>query len=87
MMLALLCPECESQRVDRLVGGEVRTMPDFMWQLNNNFIVLAIEGVLNMLNGTGCQELSHLRGLVASSDASIVQNIPTDVRRLVGSLV
>jgi hypothetical protein len=39
---------------------------------------------MNMLNDTGCQELSHLRGLAASSNASVVQNVPNDVRRLVG---
>jgi hypothetical protein len=55
-----------------------------MWQLNNNFVILSIEGVMNMLNDTGCQELSHLRGLAASSNASVVQNVPNDVRRLAG---
>jgi hypothetical protein len=52
----------------------------------NNFIILAIKVVLNMLNVTGCQELSHLCGL-APSDASIMQNVPTDVQRLAGRLV
>jgi hypothetical protein len=50
-----------------------------MWQLNDNFVVLAIKGVLKMLNGIGCQELSHLHGLAASSDASVVKKVPTDV--------
>jgi hypothetical protein len=36
------------------VGEDVKTMPDTIWQLNDNFVVLAIEGVLNMLHGTGC---------------------------------
>jgi hypothetical protein len=61
------------------VGGEVKTGPDTMWQLNDNFVVLAIKGVLKMLNGIGCQELSHLHGLAASSDASVVKKVPTDV--------
>jgi uncharacterized coiled-coil protein SlyX len=69
--------------IDQVVG-EVKIALDIVWQLNDNFIILSIEGVMNMLNGTGCQELSHLRGLAASSNASVVQNVPNDVRRLAG---
>jgi hypothetical protein len=47
------------------VAGEVRTVPDTVWQLNDNFAVLAIEGVLNMLSSEGCQELSRLHELAA----------------------
>jgi hypothetical protein len=43
-------------------------VPGMVWQLNDNFVVLAIEGVLNMLHSSGCQELSRLRDLAASSD-------------------
>jgi hypothetical protein len=32
-------------------------VPSTVWQLNDNFIILSVEGVLNMLNGEGCQEL------------------------------
>jgi hypothetical protein len=39
------------------VAGKVKTMSDIVRQLNDNFIVLGIEGILNMLNGEGCQEL------------------------------
>jgi hypothetical protein len=45
---------------------------------------LAIEGVLNMLNNEGCQELSHLCGLATSSDASIMQDVPDDMWKLAG---
>jgi hypothetical protein len=69
------------------VAGEVKTVPDTVWQLKDNFVVLAIEGILNMLSTEGCQELSHLRGLSASNDASAVQNVHDDLRRLVGRLV
>jgi hypothetical protein len=34
-------------------------VPDTVWWLNDNFAILAIEGVLNMLHGEGCQELSR----------------------------
>jgi hypothetical protein len=39
------------------VTGEVKTVPDTVWRLNDNFAILRIEGVLNMLNGDKCQEL------------------------------
>jgi hypothetical protein len=68
------------------VAGEVKTVPDTVWQLNDNFAILAIEGVLNMLNSEGCQELSHLHGLAASSNASILQDVPGDVQKLVGRI-
>jgi hypothetical protein len=58
-----------------------------VWKLNDNFIILAIEGVLNMLHGVGYQELPQLRELTALSNVSIVENVPTDVRRLAGRLV
>jgi hypothetical protein len=29
-------------------------VPDTVWWLNDNFTVLGIEGILNMLNGEGC---------------------------------
>jgi hypothetical protein len=36
------------------VVGEVKVVPDTVWRLNDNFTILGIEGVLNMLNGEGC---------------------------------
>jgi hypothetical protein len=36
------------------VAREVKTVSDTVWQLNENFVILGIEGVLNMLNGEGC---------------------------------
>jgi hypothetical protein len=54
------------------VPGEVKTVPDTVWHLNDNFIILAIEGILDIINGKGCKELSRLRGLATSSDPSIL---------------
>jgi hypothetical protein len=48
---------------------------------------LAIECILSMLNGKGCQELDCLRGLAASSDATILQDVPEDVQKLVGRIM
>jgi hypothetical protein len=69
------------------VAREVKTMLNTIWQLNDNFVVLGIKGVLNMLNGEGCQELGHLRDLAASRDATILQDVPKDVQKLVKRIV
>jgi hypothetical protein len=62
-------------------------MPGTVWQLNDNFVVLAIEGVLNMLCSTGCQELSILHKLSVSSNAFIIEDVPTKVQKVVGCLI
>jgi hypothetical protein len=65
---------------------EVKAVPGMVWQLNDNFVVLAIEGVLNMLHSSSCQELPRLHELVVSSDASIVENVPMEVQKAAGRL-
>jgi hypothetical protein len=39
------------------VVREVKAVSDTVWRLNENFTILGIEGVLNILNVEGCQEL------------------------------
>jgi hypothetical protein len=60
------------EEVIHWVAREVKTVSDTVWQWNGNFAILAIEGVLSMLNGKGCQELGRLHGLTFSSDAAVV---------------
>jgi hypothetical protein len=74
------------EMIDWIVGEE-RTVPNTVWQLNGNFVILAIEGVLNMLSNEGCQELSRLSELVASQDASVLQDVSDVVWKLVGQIV
>jgi hypothetical protein len=54
-------PFCDrGVRVDKMfdwVVGEVKAVPDTVWWLNENFVVLGIKCVLSMLNGKGCQEM------------------------------
>jgi hypothetical protein len=69
------------------VAKEVKAALDMVWLLNDNFIILGIEGVLNMLNGKGCQELTQLRDLATSRDITILEDLPDDVHRLVGQIV
>jgi hypothetical protein len=44
--------------------------------LNNNFVILGIEGALSMLNGEGCQELARLRDLAGFRDAAVLEYVP-----------
>jgi hypothetical protein len=69
------------------VVREVKAMSDIVWQLNNNFAILAIEGILNMLHNEGCRELGRPHGLSTSSDTSVLQDVPDDVRNLARRIV
>jgi hypothetical protein len=69
------------------VVREVRAVPDIIWQLNDNFAVLGIEGVLIMLDGEGCRELSWLRDLAASRNAMVLEDVLKDVQKLAGRIV
>jgi hypothetical protein len=55
---------------------------DNVWRLNDNFVILGIEGVLNMLNCEGCQELDRLRNLATSHVASAFEDVPNDMHKL-----
>jgi hypothetical protein len=69
------------------VVGEVKAVPDTIWQLNDNLAVLFIEGILRMLNVEGCQELGRLRDHAGSRDAAILEDVPEDVHKLVRWIV
>jgi hypothetical protein len=69
------------------IAEEVQIVSDTVWQLNYNFVVLAIQGILNMLSNEGCQELSCLHKLATSHDTSVLQDVPDDMWKLVGRIV
>jgi hypothetical protein len=69
------------------VVGEVKAVSDIVWQLNDNFAILGIEGILNMLNGEGCWELNWLLDLAASHDAAILEDVPKDMHNLAGQIM
>jgi hypothetical protein len=60
---------------------------DTVLQLNDKFAILAIEGVLSMLNSKGGQEVGLLGRLAASSDATVLQDVLEDVGKLAGWIV
>jgi hypothetical protein len=53
----------------------------------DNFIFLAVEGVLSLLNSEGCRELGRLHELAISSDTVVLDNVPKDVQKLVGHIM
>jgi hypothetical protein len=65
----------------------VKAVPGTVWQLNDNFIILSVEGVLNMLNGEGCQELGRLHDMAFSHDATVLEDVPEGARKLAGWIV
>jgi hypothetical protein len=79
----------QGTEVDEMIDWvveEVKAVPDTVWRLNDNFTVLGIEGVLNMLNGEGCQELGWLHDLAGSSDTSVLEEVLEHVHKLVGQI-
>jgi hypothetical protein len=64
------------------VVGEVKAVLDTVWQLNDNFTVLGIEGILSMLNHEGYQELGRLHDQAGSKDASVLEKVAEDVHKL-----
>jgi hypothetical protein len=69
------------EMIDSVVG-EVKVVPDTLWRLNDNFAVLGIKGILNMLNSEGCEELGRLHDLDASCGTSALEDVPNDVHKL-----
>jgi hypothetical protein len=74
------------EMIDRVIG-EVKTVPDTVWRLNDNFVILGIKGILSMLNGEGCQELGRLHDLAGSCDAAVLEDDTDDVHKLVVRIV
>jgi hypothetical protein len=69
------------------VVGEMKVVPDTVWWLNDNFVVLGTKGVLNMLNDEGCQELHRLHDLDPSCYATMLEDVPEGVHKLAGRIV
>jgi hypothetical protein len=81
---------CKGAKVKEMidwVAKEVKAVPDIVWRLNDDFIIIGIEGVLNMLNSEGCQELAWLRDLAGFHDATVLEDVPEGVHMLAGRIV
>jgi hypothetical protein len=55
--------------------------------MNDNFTILGIEGVLSILNGEGCQELSRLHDLAGTHDNAVLEDVLEHVHKLAGRIV
>jgi hypothetical protein len=60
----------------------VKSLPEVFTQLNQNFVALALMGMLKMLHGSGCHHLPILHSLAASSGASMLEDSPRMWRNL-----
>jgi hypothetical protein len=69
------------------VTGEVKAVLDTVWWLNDNFVIIGIEGVLNMLNGGRCQELGRLHDLATCHGTSALEDVPDGLHKLVRQIV
>jgi hypothetical protein len=49
---------------------EVSSLPEVFTHLNKNVVALALEGMLKMLHGSGCNHLPTLQSLATSSEWS-----------------
>jgi hypothetical protein len=65
------------------VVEEVISVPETVWWLNDNFIILDIECILSMLDGEGFWELGRLHDLVTSHDATVLEAGRTDCMEVV----
>jgi hypothetical protein len=66
------------------IAEVVKAVSDTIWRLNDDFAILGIEGVPNMLHGEGCQEFGQLRDLAVSRNATVLKDVPEDVWKLAG---
>jgi hypothetical protein len=64
--------------------GEIQALPGTFTEANKNITCFVEAGILKMLEEDGCGYVPELRILAASSDASMLRDIPEDIaRRLV----
>jgi hypothetical protein len=62
---------------------ELKSLLEVFTQLNQNFVALALVGVLRMLDDSGCKHLAMLNLVATSSEASVLEEIPAEVQKIV----
>jgi hypothetical protein len=71
----------------RWFDGEVKSLPATFMKANKNFACYAIAGVLRMLQEASCKHLPELHSLAASNDASLLDDIPSEVAKITSQLM
>jgi hypothetical protein len=70
-----------------MVEEEVESMLPTFTKANKNFSCCAIAGLIRMLQDSGCEHLPELHSLAASSDASLLVDILSEVMKITSQLV
>lgn len=66
---------------------EIKYLPATFVKENKNFMCYAIVGVLRMLYDNGCDNVEGLQKIMASCDATILENLPEELTKLTGHVV
>jgi hypothetical protein len=66
---------------------EVAVMPTALTECNENTTCYALIGIFKILVGERCEHLSELRKLALSCDASLLEDFPKNLSRIVNRLV
>jgi hypothetical protein len=67
---------------------EIKALPDAIEKTNKNFLVYYLIGVLKMLQGHAqCRHVDGLDAIMSSCDASILDEIPNDIVKLIACIV
>jgi hypothetical protein len=61
---------------------EIKSLLETFTQLNKSFVTLALAGMLRMLHDSSCEHLPMLSSLASLSDASLLDEIPTEVQEI-----
>jgi hypothetical protein len=65
----------------------VKSLSATFARANKNFACFPIVGILSMLQESGCEHLARLQPLAGSSDASLLDDNPIEVQKIIGWLV
>jgi hypothetical protein len=67
--------------------GEVQALPDTFAEANQNITCFTVAGVLKRLVEIGCKHMPELWKLAGSSNASLLHEIPADIRKIARKVV
>jgi hypothetical protein len=67
--------------------NEIKALPATIVKANKKIVCYAIIGVLRMLYDNGCDHIEGLQTIMGLCDASILQDLPEELTKLMGRLV
>jgi glutamate synthase domain-containing protein 2 len=78
-MCALCSKGSSNEEIFEWFEEVVKSLPEVFSESNQNFVAIVQEGVVNMLHGMGCEHLSTLHSVAASSGTLVLESVPTEV--------